>query len=255
MKAETLLIYPKGTVSERVLVVVSAKILAAYVGTKIAVLWDHEIGYSNLFLDGVDLLSLDQLNTCKYIYNPNIDQALIYNQIEPTANATYAIVQSNTEIRHQHMSKHQYLMHRTLLYHKMLTQDISGILLGQLNLFDAHYGLRTYCFTDAEDPRSLGCKIPALTLPSKDLFDIINDEMYEYVCSVLCSRASLLLVTREELGAPFYFASQISEIPVVCVHPNGNPDSHAHSINATCKDFLDYSYVINPDFNKISLLI
>ena len=65
MKAETLLIYPKGTVSERVLVVVSAKILAAYVGMKIAVLWDHEIDYSNLVLDGVDLLSLDQLNTCK----------------------------------------------------------------------------------------------------------------------------------------------------------------------------------------------
>lgn len=255
MKVETLIILPRGSISERILTIISAKIFAEHTGVKLSLLWDHEIAYSTLFLDRIDMITFERLQGTKYIYNPHVDQTKLYHNIDPTENETSLIVQTNNELLHPNMSKLLYLKKRTELYNTMLTRDISGTLLGQLNLFDAHYGLSTYCFADGDTTdvnRNPDMKV--LPLLSKDLFDVANDDMFDYICSILYSRASLLVATKSFLPSPFLFASQISMIPLIATHPDENTDLKS-LIGLVCKNILDYTYVINPDFNKISLLI
>ena len=102
MEISTLVIYPKGTITNRILVMVSAKIFSIFKNVKLKMIWDHDIPYDTLFLGNVDLVNITYFSKKNYLYNPGIDQSLLYNEVENNEKSDmYLIIETDKEIIHK----------------------------------------------------------------------------------------------------------------------------------------------------------
>ena len=265
MQIQTVVVCPRGTITQRVLVVVSAKVFAAYVGVSLNVIWDHEVAYSNLFLDDLKLIQQEALIGKHYIYNPNVDQENLYNAVVAAKNGQYLVVQTAEELVHKSMNRNRYLRDRQWVYAHMLSQEISGMLLGQVNLFDAPNDATGYCFVDEDGARNASSllrniKVRELPMVDKSIFYVRSQEMFEYVAAVVYSRATLLVSARERVPRVLYEASRISLVPLACTRTTATLEGSSTPIVSECREALstvmmDIPLVINPDLNKISSLL
>lgn len=268
MQVQTLVVYPRGSIAQRVLIIVSAKVFAKRVGVALCVMWDHEVAYSDLFLDNTHFITQEMLQDKKYVYYPHVDQALLYNAIEPTPNETYLIVQTTDELIHASMTKIRYIHERRRVYAHMLKYEMSGMLLGQLNLYDSPAD--AHCFVDDEsglneigalrrDDIHQGIKL--LPMINKSLFYVRSHELFEYLSSIVYSRSQLLICTHKTVPQVLYNASQITLIPLLCTNaaavlaPFDDPNRKRAPLDAVCKDVFDIPIIVNPDLNKISSLL
>ena len=263
MQIQTLVVCPRGTVTQRVTVVVSAKVFATHVGLSLNVIWDHEVAYSNLFLDDLELIQEGALIGKHYIYNPNVDQEKLYNAVVGEKNGHYLVVQTAEELVHKSMDRNQYVWERRRVYARMLSQEISGMLLGQVNLFDAPVDAEGYCFADEDTGNASvlrNLKVRVLPMVDKSAFYVRSQEMFEYVAAVVHSRAALLISRRERVPRVLYEASRISLVPLACTRATATLEGSSRPLSSGCgealsTDVMDIPLVINPDLNKISSLL
>ena len=130
MDISTLVIYPKGTITNRIAIMVSAKIFSIFKNVKLKMIWDHEIPYDTLFLGNVELVNIMYFNGKKYMYNPGIDQSLLYNNVESDENSDmYLIIESEKEIYHKNMNEKMFASLRKNIYNTLLKDHL--ILLNQ----------------------------------------------------------------------------------------------------------------------------
>ena len=264
MQVQTLVVCPRGTITQRVLVVVSAKVFAAHVGVALNVIWDHEVAYNNLFLDDLELIEEEALIGKHYIYNPNVEQENLYNAVVAAKNDQCLVVQTAKELVHKSMNRTRYVWERRQIYARMLTQEISGMLLGQVNLFDAPGDAKGYCFIDdcsalnASVLRNLNVRM--LPMVDKSIFYVRSQEMFEYVAAVVYSRAALLVAGGERVPRVMYEASRISLVPLACTRATATLEGGSRPIVSSRNELISTNLmnipvVINPDLNKISSLL
>lgn len=244
----TLIIYPKGNLCDRILVMISGILLAHELDIRIKMIWDHEVTYNNLFLNNIELISIDDLNNKKYIYNPNIDQSIIYNNLHKnTTSDMHVIIQTNKEFKHKNMSLHQYLLKRRSYYLHILKESMSGVLLGQINLID--FPSKPFihiCGTTYET------SLNKLEINEK-VFDVKNNDLLDYIKGLIASKADLIIHTKKDLNDDKYIihASKVSMNPLICL----NTPNYYDTFKNYSKDYLGFPMVINPDINKIALLL
>lgn len=245
MEITTLVIYPKGNLTNRIMVMVSAVILARFQNIKVKMIWDYDIPYDNFFLGNIEVVPLTYFNQKKYIYNPNIDQRLLYNELIPDANADmYMIIESEEELVHNTMSTGMYALLRKKLLLSLLKENMSGNILGQINLVD--FPKEMFCCVDGA-PFDTNIKQFNIDM---SIFDIRKPEVQSYIRTLIYSKALVLINTTDVLNEEFLQATKISTVPIV----HTKPLKYESFVKNYCTDLCNYGLVINPDINKISLL-
>jgi hypothetical protein len=241
---ETVVIFPKGSLTNRISVMVSAIVLSNHLNTKIKMLWDHSLPYDYFYMDNIELVEISYFSGKKYIYNPNISQSELYNNIKHTVGSnTYLIIETDEELVHKDMLQAVYLIKKKEYYLKLLNENMGGMLLGQLNLIDFPHEL--FCCVSG----GFETKLPQFVLDEK-ILDINTEEVKEYVRILCFSKAIVLINTQSTINKEMLEASKISLVPVVHTEYIEYDDS----VKNYAIEFLDYKLVINPDVKKISLL-
>ena len=244
MGISTLVIYPKGTITNRISIMVSAKIFSIFKNVKLKMIWDHEIPYDTLFLGNVELVNIVYFNGKKYMYNPGIDQSLLYNDVVNNEQSDmYLIIETDHEIRHKDMDDKMFASLRKNIYNTLLKDHLSGNVLGQLNLVD--FPKDPFCCID-------GTFITNMKKMEIDesIFDIRIEDVKSYVRTLIYSKASVLINTTSKINDEFVNASKISMVSVV----HTNDLEYNSNIKNCCYNLYNFGLVINPDINKISLL-
>lgn len=244
MQANTLVIIPKGTLSNRVLVMVSAIVLSKYLNMNIKLIWDHAVPYDVLFLNNIDIVNTSYFQGKNYEYNPNVNQADIYNQLVFNEHSNmHIIIESVDELKHHNMLDRDYIVLRNNMYLHMLRENMNGMLLGQINMIDVPDV--NYCIVNG----TYETKMKQLTVDAKVL-DFKNEELRRYTLALIYSRATVLVNTGKEICEEFVDASKISMVPVV----NIEKTRYEYFIENKSEGLLGYGLVINPDMKRISLL-
>ena len=245
MEISTLVIYPKGTVANRISIMVSAKIFSIFKNVKLKMIWDHEIPYDTLFLGNVELVNIMYFNGKKYLYNPGMDQSLLYNDITSNENSDmHLIIETDKEMCHKDMDDKMFASLRKNVYNTLLKDHLSGNVLGQLNLVD--FPKDHFCCIDGEFKTNM----KKLQI-DESIFDIRIEEVKSYIRTLIYSKASVLINTTSEMNEEFVNASKISMVSVVHTNEYLKYDSN---IKNCCYNLYNFGLVINPDINKISLL-
>jgi hypothetical protein len=245
MDTTTLIIIPKGTITNRILVMVSSMVISKHIGIKIKMIWDHKVPYDALFLNNIELVDISYFRGKKYYYNPNVDQNEICNCLKYNENCDMnVIVETSLELVHNTMSHREYCKLRNNCYLNMLREDINGMLLGQVNLIDYPKEIHWYC-TNGD----FSTKMERLCI-NNSMLDVKNDELQSYVRALIYSRATILVNTKSEIDLEYIEASKISLIPVV----NTQKVEYEYFIKNDVKGLFGFEVVINPDVKKITLL-
>ena len=242
---KTIVIYPKGSLTNRILVMVSAIVYARYYKYDIKLIWDHVVSYDNLFLGNIDVVPISFFQDKNYIYNPQIDQQELLEKIKTENKPNmYYIVETSNEIMAKDMREAVYLIERTSVYRKLLKEHISGSLLGQISLVD--FPDRPFCCVRGEFATDM------LRLDiDNDIFDIVNKEVLEYVRTLIYCKASVLICSENENDIEMNNAADISLTTVIYTKPI---DYASGLIKNYAREYMGYGLTINPDINKISLL-
>lgn len=244
MDISTLVIYPKGTITNRISIMVSAKIFSIFKNVKLKMIWDHEIPYDTLFLGNVELVNIMYFNGKKYMYNPGIDQSLLYNDVVNNEQLDmYLIIETDQEIRHKDMDDKIFASLRKNIYNTLLKDHLSGNVLGQLNLVD--FPKDHFCCIDG----TFNTNMKKLEI-DESIFDIRIEDVKSYVRTLIYSKASVLINTTSKINDEFVNASKISMVSVV----HTNDLEYNSNIKNCCNNLYNFGLVINPDINKISLL-
>lgn len=247
IEAKALVIIPKGTLTNRILVMVSAIVFAKHLCMDVKMIWDCPVPYDVLFLNNIDLVDISYFHGKHYQYNPNGDQSLIYNQmVFNSESQMHIVIESTDELKHKDMSDSDYLLMRNDVYLNMLRENMNGMLLGQVNLI-AEVPNEHYCITNGGEHST---RLKQVRI-DEDMFDFKNEELRSYTRILIYSRATVLVNIKKEMCEEFVEASKISMVPVVNVEHGLR---YEYFIPNSCENLLGYGLVINPDMKRISLL-
>lgn len=243
MDTNCLIIYPKGDLCERIFVLISALIFVDFKKINLKVIWDHRVPYNYLFLNVLDFIEIKDLYKKNYIYNPNVDQAVLYNKIQKNENSdVFIIVSTDKEFHHVNMSMHEYISKRHTYFQEIFRKNISGHLLGQLNLIDFPSKTDIYAF----NTQDVELTIPSINL-DKEVFDNPSKEYLNFLMMMLYTKFELIVVSEETLEKSIIDASKLSLKPVVSL----DSTSYFDKFNNYAKGLFGYGLVINPDSFKI----
>lgn len=245
MDTNTLIIIPKGTLTNRILVMVSSIVMCKHMGIKIKMIWDHVVPYDVLFLNNIELVEISYFQGKRYHYNPNVDQNDICNSMKYNENSDMnVIIETEFELVHNTMSHREYCKLRNNCYINMLREHINGMLLGQINLIDYPEGKHWYSANGI-----FSSKMKRLCI-NDCILDVKNEELQSYVRVLVYSRATILVNTKTEIDLEYIEASKISLIPVV----NIEKVEYEYFIKNYTKELFGFEVVVNPDVKKITLL-
>lgn len=253
-KIGTLVVYPKGTLYERISCMLSVNIISNYLNTNIQMIWDHDVPYHVLFLNDIGLVKFEYFSNKNYIYNPNINQSALLNTIIPDKYSDmHWIIDTKEELIHKDMSLAEYEIRKKKLYESLLKNNINGMLLGQLNLFELPN--KPFYFIDNLTNTQENSKLKALPMMSSIEFpDAKNAELQEYLQILIYSKATCLVCTEQTIPDIFKKACQIYFIPIICLNKEcKNNINNELLLKSSCENYMGYPLVINPDLVKIAL--
>lgn len=243
MDTNCLIIYPKGDLCKRIFVLISALIFVDHMKINLKVIWDHRVPYNYLFLNVLDFIEIKDLYKKNYIYNPNVDQAVLYNKIQKNKNSdVFIIVSTDQEFNHVDMSMHEYISKRHTYFQEIFRKNISGHLLGQLNLIDFPTKTDIYAF----NTQDIELTIPTINL-DKEVFDNPSQEYLDFLMMMLYTKFELIVVSDETLEKSIIDATKLSLKPVVSIDSTSYYDKY----NNYTKGLFGYGLIINPDSVKI----
>lgn len=243
MKTNCVIIYPKGDLSERILVLISGMIFAEFKNINLKIIWDHRVPYNYLFLNKLDFIEIKDMYNKNYIYNPNVDQSLLYNKlIKDEGSDLHVIVETDKEFHHMDMSIHTYIEKRYSYFQEIFRKNISGHLIGQLNLIDFPSNTSIYAYNN----QMLELNIPTV-LVSTDVFDNPSEEYLNFLLMMIFTKFDLIVVSNETLKQYMINATKLSLKPVISV----DTQSYFDRYNNYAKGIFGYGLVINPDSFKI----
>ena len=121
-----LVIYPKGCLSKRILILLSACILCNHLDINLKMIWDHRVPYNYLFLNNIELIEIKDLFQKNYIYNPNIDQSVMFNKLKKSISSDlYVIIETSEEFNHADMPMYECIRQKHLIFQEQFRKHIS----------------------------------------------------------------------------------------------------------------------------------
>lgn len=238
-----IVIIPRGSVYEMIEIMISAQIYALYHQIKIKMIWDHEVKYPNLFVGNIECVEKSYLQEKQYVYNPNIDQGIIYNNIKVDMSVDFVIIiDTDKIIRMESMSDIEYIRRSYILYDNLLKEYISGSLLGRLNMISFPQGI--FCVNKTNDK----VNVKTLELDLSDL-DVQNVEMIEYITILAYSKAEILIAEDDKEDDELEKAAKVRGSMIIYKKYKSEKKCDNESIG-----LFGYSTVVNPNTKNILLL-
>ena len=248
MKTKNMIIIPLGNLANMILVMLSAIVFCKHKNMNILMIWKHKIPFDNLFLDGIQLVNESFLNGKRYIYNPAIDQSLMYNNTIVCDTDEYMVIETNKLIKANTMSDITILKNMQMIYKELLREHISGILLGQINMIDFPKSEFIYDFNDKNN-----------VLNFENMFDTNNQDFIDYIKILSISKASIVKCNPKHIElnlSDIYHISIINFNMIVCKDEIDIKQYVKEEIFSNfTENFLGYHLVINANIQKMMLLL
>lgn len=250
-----LTIIPRGTLVKRMNVLVGAKIAATELRCPLSVVWDHAIAYSDLFMDDIQLVSMDDVSKGEYIYNPHMDPNYMVNHARFHESGPTLVIETSEAIRLFSSSYMRYALKKKAVYHELLKEHVNGWFLGQINLIDVP-PRPVVCVLGNRLDRRCSPSLNMLSLDCDDLEDA-HPELLEYIRAIAASKSDLIICTEASKVDVALEASAISMCPLVL------EDSANHSECATFYESalmrkpygIGECSLIHPDVVRFSLYV
>jgi len=248
MKTRNMIIIPRGNLSNMILVMLSAMYFSKKNNVNISMIWKHKIPFDNLFLNCIQLVNESFLHGKKYIYNPSIDQSLMYNNFSVCDSDEFLVIETDKMIKDKMISDILILKNIHMIYKHLLRENISGILLGQVNLID---------FPKNDFVYDLNCKQNVLNFDN--MLDTNNQDFIDYIKILSISKASIVKCNPKHIEinlSDIYHISIVNFNTIVCENEIDIENMVKNLIfgNYT-QNFLGYHLVINPNIQKMMLLL
>ena len=246
MKTKNMIIIPQGNLSNMILVMLSAMVFCQHNKTNIFMIWKHKIPFDNLFLNCIQLVNESFLQGKKYIYNPSIDQSVMYNNTLLCDNDEFLVIETGKMIKENTMSDIIILKNIHILYKELLRENISGILLGQINLID---------FPNEDFVYDLNSKNNVLKF---EMFDTNNQDFIDYIKILSISKASIVKCDPKHIEmnlSDIYHMSIVNLNVIVCKSEIDTENFVKNILTNYAQNFLGYQLVINPNIQKMMLLL
>lgn len=249
MKTRNMIIIPQGNLSNMILVMLSAIVFSKHKNINIFMIWKHKIPFDNLFLNCIQLVDESFLNGKKYLYNPSMDQSLMYNNVVVCDSDEFMVIETNNLIKANTMSDITILKNMQMIYKELLREHISGILLGQINMIDFPKGEFIYDLNDKQNN----------VLKFETMFDTNNQDFIDYIKILSISKASIVKCNEKHIEmnlSDIYHMSMINFNTIVCENEIDIKQYIKDKILGNYTDnFLGYCLVINPNIQKMMLLL
>lgn len=246
MKTRNMIIIPKGNLSNMVLVMLSAIVFSKDRNINISMIWKHKIPFDNLFLNCIQLVDESFLQGKKYLYNPSINQSLLYNNSLVYDNEEIIVIETHEMIKANTMSDGKILKNIQKVYKELLREHISGILLGQINMIDFPKNDFIYDFDNKNN-----------VLKFDNMFDTNNQDFIDYIQLLSISKASIVKCNPKHIQlnlSDIYHISIINFNMIVCEKEIDVIVKDKIFSNYT-ENFLGHCLVINPNIQKMMLLL
>jgi hypothetical protein len=131
-----IVVIPHGSIEQRIGAMIDASLIAKHIGSKISMIWTHPIiEYDFIFLNNINMVTIDYLNGKNYKYNPSIDsQMQLLKDCTVGEEQMILVLESKKPMIHPHMSYVTYIQKRANHYQYLLEEMISGVIQGNLNM-------------------------------------------------------------------------------------------------------------------------
>jgi hypothetical protein len=248
----TIVIYPKGTLTERISMTISGRILAEFLNAKLQIIWDHSVPYHAISLDNTPIVSFTYFQDKNYLYNPNMNQNDLVNNITGDVYSDmHLILETNSDLIHKDMRLAEYLTLKKKAYMHLLSNNLNGMISGQLNLFDLPASNK-FCFIEDMVFSSKNKMLKSLPMLFDNQFpDAKNIELKRYLETLIYSKANLLICTSTTIPDVFIEASKMTMIPIICTNKNVKQSYSIKNISAV--NFMEFPLVVYPNIESIKL--
>lgn len=255
-----LTIIPRGTLVQRMNVLIGARIAAGELQCPLSVVWDHKIPYSNLFMNSMSFITMDELSKTKYVYNPHMDPNYLLNNACFCENGVTLVLETSECVRIYSCSYMQYALKKKALYHDLMKDHINGWFLGQINLIDipkhpivGKLGDNT---SNKVAKTARKSTVNFISLDCEDLQDV-HHELLEYIHVIVLSKSDLVVCYNKKYTDIAVEASSIALCPLLIYDENIDYESLQFYESALMKNpyALANCYALHPDVNRLSICL
>ena len=230
----------KGSVSERIDCMIDTIVLARALNIKAAMIWtDHAVNYDNLYLNNIKRVDTNYLVGKHYVYNPDESELrLIVDAIESDPGGDMVVViETSKPIRRARDDVLEHTMARKKYYHELLSEHISGTLLGRLNLMN--YPRKPFVYGTSKFGREM--RVDA------EVLDVEDAEVREYVKTLVVCRSDVIVCERPEDLGWMRRAANVNVTPLIVTFSTKELENDplvAHGI-------LGHFAVVHPDVHRL----
>jgi|TARA_B110000261_G_scaffold44943_1_gene52714 hypothetical protein len=239
-RQNTLVICPKGTLHNRVKILISAMIFAEENGLELCMIWDHPVEYSSLFVDTVKCIEVGYLKNKSYYYNPALPTCDLIKKIkiDNFENVGYYFVLETGDEFYDvsaFVSHEQYRIERMCNYQRFIRDSLSGNITGKLN-----YTGECVVF---DKTRTVNCIGKNQIFPQED-GGMGEHDMYANIISLSNSR--IIICYDDTLHNTLLDSLDIVPLIVLCKKQHKCDKSIA-----TTTGFMEFGTVLNPDIKAM----
>jgi hypothetical protein len=237
----SLVIIPNGSIADMMNVIVSARVLCEYHKIHLLVIWEHDdYTYQDFFYDPLRIVHKNFLSGKNYVYNPEIDPSTLLKHVQFTQDSeTYLVLETRQEIVDTSIPFRQYITQRHIIYTTLIREDVSGVVVGQMGLYDIpdHF-VPEFC-DEIQQKDSNTTKMHDVS------FGIENNEYTDYLKLLVCSKAKVLVCSGQVTDRLAVYVSNIFMIPLLCLETESFRD--IPTVTAKSSSYpKPYEYICNP---------
>jgi len=188
-----IVIVPRGTLTERVFVYFAARVFATEAGLKLAMIWDHPIEFSNLFIDNAKEVvhtTLQNLKYQNYVYVPSVSAQTLLEMATYDANVDCAIVLETSQMLCPPKMSYSEFAHKlSTLIQYTISNNMAGSMQGIVNTLDFPMG-KFIGRCGFPLPNSKPAPFPELSV---DALDGLPREMRELIETFAYGKATVII--------------------------------------------------------------
>lgn len=235
-----LVLIAKGTIAERIDCMIDAVVIARALNIKVAMIWsDHSVNYDNLYLNNIKRVDVDYLRGKNYVYNPDEGELqIIVDAMVGDVNANMiVVVETNKPIRRTACPPLDHMMSRKKYYHELLSEHISGTLLGRLNMMD--FPRKPFVYGTSTFGREMRI--------NPEVLDIEDAEVREYVKILVTSRSNAIFCDDAHDLDWMRRAANVNMVPLIVT--TSTDDLKDDPLVA--RGMMGYFAIVNPDLHRL----
>jgi hypothetical protein len=242
IEVNNFVLIPEGNLTQKMNSLIACMIYCKKMNFNFFTIWNHPIDYNNLFINDIKFVSFEYLKNKNYIYQPDVKIESILTNLSYKENDNYIILHIKNPFKHHLMSEIEYMIRRKNIYENLLRNDISGILLGKLNLINIPSQPVVGVFGEYETKKN------KFTDDLIDL-DFSYDDAKDYLRILLFSKCDIIVYAHQHINNDLKIAieaASIRLIPIVFIHDIKIPN--------TIENYFGFKRVLYPNIEKLLIL-